>query len=192
MAQTGLGLTNKWATRRFYDLVWPHRAAVLRLALILSGNDAEADDLAQETLMKAFRGLDRLRDETDVRAWLLTILRHTRVDRIRAAAAHVEVSLENLASEPAAAEAHETQLVENPQALLEAFSDRQVIEALQRLPEEIRWSLLVVEVEGLSLEDAARLLEVPTGTIKSRLHRGRAMLKRALLPVARDRRLVSE
>jgi RNA polymerase sigma-70 factor (ECF subfamily) len=192
MAQTGLGLTNERATRQFYDLVWPHRAAVLRLALILSGNDAEADDLAQETLMKAFRGLDSLRDETDVRAWLLTILRHTRVDCIRAAAAHPEVSLENLATEPTAAEGDETQPAENPQALLEAFSDRQVIVALQRLPEEIRWSLLLVEVEGLSLEDAARLLEVPTGTIKSRLHRGRAMLKETLLPVARDRRLVSE
>src|SRR5437764_361575 len=123
MAQTGLGLTNERATRRFYDLVWPHRAAVLRLALILSMNDTEADDLAQETLMKAFRGLDSLRDETDTRAWLLTILRHTRVDRIRAAAAHPEVSLENFSSEPPAAEGHETQPVENPQALLEAFSD---------------------------------------------------------------------
>lgn len=192
MAPTGHGLSSERATRRFYDLVWPHRSAVLRLALILSGNDADADDLAQETLMKAFRGLDRLKDETDVRAWLLTILRHTRVDRVRAAAAHPEISLEQLGSEPAAAVEHQVETVENPHALLEAFSDRQVIEALQRLPEEIRWSLLLVDVEGLSLDDAARLLEVPTGTIKSRLHRGRAMLKETLLPVARDRRLVSE
>jgi RNA polymerase sigma-70 factor (ECF subfamily) len=67
-----------------------------------------------------------------------------------------------------------------------------MIQALQRLPEEIRWTLLLVDVEGMDHADAAAVLGVPVGTVKSRAHRGRAMLREALLPMARDLRLIPE
>jgi RNA polymerase sigma-70 factor (ECF subfamily) len=67
-----------------------------------------------------------------------------------------------------------------------------MIRALQRLPEEIRWTLLLVDVEGMDHADAAAVLGVPVGTVKSRAHRGRAMLREALLPMARDLRLIPE
>jgi RNA polymerase sigma-70 factor (ECF subfamily) len=182
------------ATKRFYAEVWPHAATVLRTALYLTHDQAEADDLSQEVMLKAFRHLDQLQVGTDAKAWLMTILRHTRIDRIRAAAAHErDVSLQDLASEPAgmaaAAEAAD-EFWNEPEAVLQEFSDQQVIEALKKLPEEIRWTLLLVDVEGMDQADAATILGVPVGTIKSRAHRGRGMLREALTPLAREIRMI--
>lgn len=173
---------------QFYRLVWPERAAVYRLARILLGDGPAADDLVQDAMLKAFRAIDRFREGTDVRAWLRTIVRHARVDRLRVERSRPEVGLDvdvpDAATEPAAAE------LDEPETLLEAFSDREVIEALQALPEEIRWTLLLVDVEQVNHAEAAEVLGVPVGTVKSRTSRGRAMLRSALLPVARERRMV--
>ena len=139
-------LDNAEATRRFYDLLWPHRAAVLRTALILTANQAEADDLAQETLLKAFRGIDGFTPGTDAKAWLFTILRRARVDRIRSSAHHgpATVSLDTLKVDPASHEpdgGDELDVFHGWQGsaddLLASFSDQQVIRALQALPERL-------------------------------------------------------
>lgn len=178
------------ARERFYELVWPHRADIVRLARILSGNEAEADDLAQETLLKAFAALDRFRAGSDMMAWLATILRNTRIDRLRSSAASARnVSLEQLPIDPVDTAAPVPQW-DDPHEVLNALGDQTIIDALQRLPEEIRWTLLLVDVGGMELKDAAGVLEIPVGTVKSRLHRGRAMLKDALAPLARQMRLI--
>lgn len=186
-------MESEQAQRRFYELVWPQLPVLLRTAQILWGpNMAEAEDLAQETMLKAYRSIHQFQDGTDVRAWLLTILRNARIDRIRStAAAARNVSLEGLAQDPPARALHERPdreaVVANPEIVLEQFTDQQVIEALNRLPEEMRWTLLLVDVEGLDDKEAAEVLRVPVGTIKSRAHRGRAMLREVLQPeVKRD------
>lgn len=170
------------ATKRFYDHVWPHRQAVLRTAQILVHGKSDAEDLAQEALLKAFRAIEQFRVGTDVRAWLMTILRHTRIDHVRASRGEQStVSLDRLPLEPATPPPEsELQHFDNPEELLERFSDRQIIEAMKQLPQEIRWTLLLVDVEGIEQQDAARILDVPLGTIKSRAHRGRAMLRETL------------
>ena len=183
------------ATKRFYDLVWPHSPTVLRAARYLVGNSAEADDIAQETMIKAFKGIGSFQDGTDMRAWLMTILRNTRIDHIRAAASSAgNVSFEQLGVEPADCSedtgCDDDPAWDNPEELLQGFSDPCIIEALQKLPEEIRWTLLLVEVEQMDHEDAAKVLGVPDGTVKSRAFRGRAMLREALLPIAKELRLV--
>lgn len=181
------------ATRRFYAEIWPHAATVLRTAQFLTRDSAEADDLAQETMLKAFRALATFRAGTDARAWLMTILRRARIDRLRAAAsADANVSLDRLVSEPPAPprDASADGLWKEPEAVLQEFSDRHVIAALRSLPEEIRWTLLLVDVEAMDHADAAAVLDVPVGTVKSRAFRGRAMLRDALVPVAREMRLI--
>jgi RNA polymerase sigma-70 factor, ECF subfamily len=177
---------------RFYAEVWPHAAVVLRTAQFLCRNEAEADDLAQEVMLKAFRHLDQLRERSDAKAWLMTILRNTRIDRIRSDAAHErDVSLEQLVADPPApAEVSRERVWSEPESVLQEFSDRQIITALKELPEEIRWTLLLVDVEGIDQAEAAKILEVPVGTVKSRAHRGRAMLREALTPLARELRIV--
>ena len=182
------------ATSRFYAEVWPHAQAVLRTARFLLRNSADADDLAQETMLKAFRSLDRLKPETDAKAWLMTILRNTRIDHLRSRASDKGVSLEQLASEPEASEQQAGQLDsddvwKNPESVLQAFADQQIIDAMRQLPEEIRWTLLLVDVNGMEIAEAAEVLNVPPGTVKSRTHRGRGMLRDVLVPVAREMRL---
>jgi RNA polymerase sigma-70 factor, ECF subfamily len=189
---------NELAQRRFYDALWPHMPAVLRTAHILcGGNTAEAEDLAQETMLKAFRAIDQFEQGTDGRAWLLAILRHARVDRLRStASAAGTVSLEDLVQDPPGrAEGDELErqtIVENPEVVLSEFTDAEMIRALGRLPEEIRWTLLLVDVEGMDHKEAAEVLHVPVGTIKSRAHRGRMMLRGELLPLAKQARIVRE
>jgi RNA polymerase sigma-70 factor (ECF subfamily) len=165
---------------------------VLRVARIVCGNAAEAEDLAQDTMLKAFRSIDSFADGTDVRAWLMTILRNTRIDRLRSkAAAGKQVGLDEVGVEPPAeADAAEWyQFGDSPEEILQEFSDQQVIDALRSLPDEIRWTLLLVDVEGMDHKDAAGVLDVPVGTVKSRAHRGRQMLRQVLLPLAKRSRL---
>lgn len=181
-------------TKQFYALVWPHRSDVLRVAQFLCRDSSVAEDLAQETLLKAFRALGGAATATrDLKPWLLVILRNTWKDRLRAT--HAEMGLEALTEEPEARSAAGEDAAEfwkDPQTLMDAFSDQQVIEAMKTLPEEIRWTLLLVDVEGIGVQEAADILQVPSGTIKSRAHRGRAMLRESLLPLARELRLVTE
>lgn len=179
--------------QKFHRLVWPHREAVLRVASILAGDPGEAEDLAQETLLKAFKAIDRFVG-ADARAWTLAILRNARIDRLRSrASAAGEVSLAAIEFDPPdVPPADREPAWERPDALLEAFGDAQIIDALRDLPEDIRWTLLLVDVEGLDHADAAGVMGVPVGTVKSRAHRGRSMLRESLLPLARERRIARD
>jgi RNA polymerase sigma-70 factor, ECF subfamily len=189
---------NELAQRRFYDALWPHMAIVLRTAQILcGGNCAEAEDLAQETMLNAFRSIDQFQPATDARAWLLTILRHARVDRIRSLVSTSGVlSFNHLRQEPQgrpeSPELDRQAIVEDPDVVLEQLSDADMISAIARLPEEMRWTLLLVDVEGMDQKEAAEILDVPLGTIKSRAHRGRMMLRDGLLPLAKRLRITRE
>ncbi len=181
-------------TQRFYSLIWPHAAMVLRMARFLLHDQAEAEDLAQETLIRAFSGIHAVDERGDARAWLMAILRNLRIDRLRLRGSRPDpISLDDLPVELAdVASATSTADTEwtNPEALLGHFSDADIIDALSALPEEIRWTLLLVDVEELDHADASRILDVPVGTVKSRAHRGRMMLRKALLPIARQLRLI--
>jgi RNA polymerase sigma-70 factor (ECF subfamily) len=175
----------------FYKLIWPHAATLLRVAQVLCRNHAEAEDLVQETLLKAFRHLEQFQEGQEgqegqqgngARRWLMTILRNTRIDRIRSQAGKTALSLDQAEIDPPAEEAaiDLSGAWTDPTALLESLSDQQMIDALLQLPEEIRWSLLLVDVEGLEMADAAEVMAIPTGTVKSRLFRGRRMLRERL------------
>ena len=178
------------ATKRFYDELWPHRATVLRAARYFCRSDSDADDLAQETFLKAFSSIDRFAAGSNAKAWLMTILRHAHIDRLRLRESS-EVSVDAMDTEVADERPHEESEWQNPEQAMEVFSDSEMITALKSLPRDICWTLLLVDVEQMNDDDAAAVLNVPKGTVKSRLHRGRRMLRAALLPLARDRRMVS-
>lgn len=168
---------------------------VYRTVLSLERNPADADDIAQETLVKAFNALHNFREGTDAKAWLLTILRNTRIDHMRSrkALAATTVSLEQLPFEVGSAkDANEEIPWEHPEEILQQFSDRQIVQALRHLPEDIRWTLLLVDIEGMEHADAAMILDIPVGTVKSRAFRGRSMLREALYPLAKELRLIRE
>lgn len=170
------------AAERFYTHLWPHRAMVLRTARFLTRNPADAEDLAQETFMRAFRNIQQFDVASNARAWLAAILRHVQIDRSRLRGSALLSDAQLL--EPAAITAAEMRAEQDPRdldALLEQFSDEALIDALQSLPEDIRWTLLLVDVEQMTYDDAAEVVEVPVGTVKSRVFRGRSLLRDRLL-----------
>jgi RNA polymerase sigma-70 factor (ECF subfamily) len=184
----------KQATRRFYAVIWPHRAHVLRLAKLLVRDAAEAEDLAQETLMRAYRNIERLDARGNVRGWLSRVLRNVRIDQARLRGVNLLRDAHPLDPAQIAAPA-DTKAVDPDERsvaeLIESFSDQAIIDALRTLPEEICWTLLLLDVQQLSLEEAADIMTVPLGTVKSRAHRGRRMLRDILAgrnapPVARS------
>lgn len=177
------------ATKAFYETLWPHSHAVLRMAIFLTHHRSEADDLAQETFLKAFRSLDQFQRGTDAKRWLFAILRNSWLDRLRAGRSiRGTASLDALPAEVAAPPPSESDADEwtDPEELLGRFADAEVISALRALPDEHRWLLLLVDVQGMDQKEAAKLLEIPVGTVKSRVHRAREALRQTLLPRARE------
>lgn len=178
--------------QRFKQLAWPLLPVVLRTAQVLTRQPDQAEDLAQETMVKAMRAIDSYQDNTDIRAWLLTILRRTHIDRMRAEQRKPnelpldESAVGGLPGDPQHANEND-QKWEQPEDLLNRFEDEAVIEAMRSLPEDIRWTLLLIDVEQLGQAEAAEVLGVATGTIKSRAHRGRAMLRNQLYQLAVQR-----
>jgi RNA polymerase sigma-70 factor (ECF subfamily) len=175
-------MTPEEATARFYKHVWPHRALILRTACLLTRSTARAEDLAQETFMRAFSKMDQFDVFTTAVPWLMTILRNVQIDQVRVKSHAILTQARELDAEvPAGREILEERNPCDPVDLLEQFSDQTIIDALHLLPEEICWTLLLIDVQQISYEEAARILDVPAGTVKSRAHRGRQMLRDQLL-----------
>ncbi len=169
--------------QRARELIRPRLELLRRTALMLTRHEHDADDLVQETVVKAMRAIDSFQQGSDEKAWLLTILRRAHIDRLRAAGRRVSaVSLDAAegldlpAEDEPAAGVHDGQWHE-PEAMMQQFADAEVIAALRDLPPDICWTLLLVDVEGLDHAQAAAVLGIPKGTVKSRSHRGRAMLR---------------
>jgi RNA polymerase sigma-70 factor (ECF subfamily) len=177
-------MTEEEKTRHFYTYIWPHRGLVLRTARFLTRDAAKAEDLAQETLMQAFRKIEKLDVTLNPKGWLTSILRHLRIDQIRLRADGILTGAQDLASVAMSTPSLPTIPERDPHdlaALLEALSDQAMIDALHALPEEIRWTLLLIDVEQMSYDEAAEIMDIPAGTVKSRLHRGRHMLRDILV-----------
>jgi len=174
---------------RFERLAWPEMAVMLRAAKFLTRRDDQAEDLAQETMLKAMRAMDRFIDGSDIKAWLMTILRRTHIDRLRAAQRRgVEQALPSeVEDDRPPAGRYDDYFRGEPEQLMNRLDDETVIEAMRQLPDEIRWTLLLVDVERMDHAEAATVLGVPVGTIKSRAHRGRAMLRDRLYAQAPER-----
>jgi RNA polymerase sigma-70 factor (ECF subfamily) len=178
--------------------VWPLLPALLRTAQYLAGSAQEAEDLVQETVLKAMTAIDRFEPGTSAKAWLLTILRRTHIDRMRASQRRVRpLSLDAEEGIDPPARPDENAGVfdsrwDKPEMILEGFEDAEVIAALKELPDEVRWTLLLVDVEDMDHQQAALVLDVPEGTIKSRAFRGRGMLRDRLFELARQRGLAKE
>jgi RNA polymerase sigma-70 factor (ECF subfamily) len=178
---------------RFEELTLPHLAALYRFALKLTGDAAAAEDLVQETYLRALRGFASLRNHGAARSWLFQILSRLVADRHRGAGREVPLpeeldrfSLYDLIWEedplPYSDRLHED--------FLGQFRDEEVRAALLALPEAFRVPLVLLYTEGMTYREMAEVLGCPVGTVMSRLHRGRKILERELWECARKRGLV--
>lgn len=169
----------------FEAAAMPHLDGVLRAALALCGDSDRAEDLVQETYLKALSRFASFRRGTNCKAWLVRILRNAWIDRLRhrkVAGPAVALDEQTLAGCDDEGDAPWTDAAD----VLEMFGDEQVIAALQTLNDDQRLALVLVDVEGMAHEDVAEILGVACGTVKSRTSRARAKLRTLLRQHARD------
>ena len=169
--------------------------ALYRTALRMTRSEAEAEDLVQETYIRAFRFRQQFTPGTNLKAWLFRILTNTFINQYRRKAARPETTeLDDVeesilyrhmrdVSPGSASPDPEAELIDNTLS-------SEVKDALEALPEKFRTTLLL-DVEGFSYKEIAEVLDIPIGTVMSRLHRGRKFLQKRLYDLARDRGIVA-
>ena len=142
-----------------------------RVALGVLRNPTDAEDVAQESMLRAYRNFHRLRDRESFRAWLVRTAWRLSLDRIRSSGRRERRERDAVRDQPAAA-------VENVAATREF--ERHIAAALDALPEKLRIVMLLAAIEGYNTREVAKLLALPEGTVKSRLHSARKQLAQAL------------
>lgn len=170
----------------FEEHALPHLRSVASFALSLTRSEADADDLVQETFLRAFKGWHTFTPGTDCRRWLFTICRNTFI-RLNSRKRHKYEQLDGDLDARAAAPGYMDAANDGTVRLLDRIDVRPAIEAaVETLPEPHHSILVLVDLEGLSYEEAAEVLNIPLGTVRSRLYRARRHVQETLLAHARD------
>lgn len=178
----------------FAEQAMEHMPSLYSAALRMARNPADAEDLVQETYLKAYRGFDGFREGTNLKAWLYRILTNTYINQYRAKKRRPDESeldevedlylyrrLGGLEAAQAGRSAEDE--------LMDWFTDAEVKEAVESLPDQFRVAVLLADVEGFSYKEIAEILDIPIGTVMSRLHRGRKALQKKLYEYATTRGL---
>ncbi len=178
----------------FAQQVEPFVDQLYAAALRMTRNPADAEDLLQETFVRAYRGFPNFTDGTNLRAWLYRILTNTFINTYRARQRRPEQTelddVEELYLYRRIGGLEAASLGRSAEdVLMDRITESDVTDALDALPEQFRMAVLLADVEGFSYKEIADILEVPIGTVMSRLHRGRRALQRSLHDFAVERGL---
>ncbi len=179
----------KKALADFREEALPHMDAVFRFALRLSGSRDTAEDLVQETYLRAFRAWDQYTPGTRCKSWLFTICRNVYLRQWERSQRLEEIVAENVDREAGPFDVVNPVWVEavekDPEGkFFDSFVDAEVLEHIQELPEEYRSAVILSDMEGFSYQEIAEMTGVPVGTVKSRLFRGRRLLQKSLYDYA--------
>ncbi len=179
----------------FADQAMEYMPSLYSAAMRMTRKPADAEDLVQETYLRAYRGFGGFQEGTNLKAWLYRILTNTFINRYRSQQRRPEETelddmedfylfrrLGGLEGARANRSAEDE--------LLDHFTENEVKEAVESLPEQFRIAVLLADVEGFSYKEIAEILEIPIGTVMSRLHRGRKGLQKRLYDFAVQRRLI--
>jgi RNA polymerase sigma-70 factor, ECF subfamily len=171
---------------QFRDEALPHLPALSSFAMSLTRNEASAEDLVQETYLRAYKSWDQYEPGTECRGWLFTICRHLWI-RVRKREEREVVCEDGDLEALGAAAVHAGAVQSGLGDLFERLDIRRSLdEALGTLPAAFREAVVLVDLEDQSYDDAARILEIPKGTLRSRLFRARRLLQEQLIEHARD------
>ena len=171
---------------RFEDDALAHADQLYRIALRLTGSPQSAEELVQETYLRAFRSWRSYATGTNLAAWLATILRNIYLDEARRQSRRPVIeSLDEQGDYYLYNHLAET-AKEPQEAVLNRLAGGAIVDSLADVPPTFREVIVLVDVGGFSYKDAAEILDVPVGTVMSRLHRGRRLLKQALAERTRE------
>ncbi len=179
----------------FEAAAMPFVDSLYNTAYRMTRNAEDAEDLVQETYLKAYRYYDKFSEGTNFKAWLFKILKNTFINSYRRRQqrppqsdfAEIEDSFESQLSEEI------TGQIKSPEdELLENILDEDVQRALDTLPSDYRMAVILADLEGFSYKEIAEILELPVGTVMSRLYRGRKLLETAMLDYAREHGYIRE
>lgn len=177
---------------RFEGEALPYMNQLYSAAFRMTHNPADAEDLVQETYARAYAGFHRFKQGTNLRAWLYRIMTNTYISGYRArrrgpqqASTEGIDGLRLARTDPYA----DGSLRSAEELALERLPDTAVKAAMRQLPDDFRLAVYLADVEGFSYKEIAEIMGTPMGTVMSRLHRGRAQLRRSLMDYARDRGL---
>src|SRR5215469_2540122 len=169
----------------FADLAMEYMGSLYTAALRMTRNAADAEDLVQETYLKAYRAFGSFQEGTNLKAWLYKILTNTFINSYRARRRRPEQTelddvedlylYRRLGGLEAAAAGRGPE-----EEVLDRFTEAEVKAAVEELPEQFRIAVLLADVEGFSYKEIADILDIPIGTVMSRLHRGRRALQKTL------------
>ena len=173
----------------FHEEALPHMDAVYRFALRLSGSRDQAEDLVQDTFLRAFRSWDRYTPGTHCKSWLFTICRNLFLRNRERGQRHEELLSENVDRSSGPFEVVNPIWVKAVKAdpegdFFDNIVDEVVLQRIQELPEDYRMAVVLSDLEGFSYQEMADLMDVPLGTVKSRLFRGRRLLQEVLYDYA--------
>ena len=169
--------------QRFETDALPHLDELYRGALRFTRNPADAEDLVQDAMVKAYASFDQYRPGTNLRAWLFRILLNTYINKYRKQARRPPTTDSGAVEDWQLAKAASHDSVGLRSAEVHALANMPegtVRDALMDLPEDYRMAVFLADVEGFSYKEIAQIMETPEGTVMSRLHRGRARLRKAL------------
>jgi len=183
----------KQKQREFEREALPHMDFLYNYALRMTNNPADAEDLAQETYLKAYRFWDQYEKGTNIRAWLFRIMKNSYINRYRKESKEPDTvdydevkEFYNIIREESA-DANDLQ-----ETVFGNLLDDDVAGAIAGLPEDFRTVVILCDIEGLTYEEIAEFVDIPLGTVRSRLHRGRKLLRSKLLHYAKKRGYVAE
>lgn len=186
------------ATESFEQLARAHLNPLYNMAVRLVRQPAEAEDLVQETLIRAYRFFDRFEPGTNFKAWLFRILKNCFINRYRKSQREPDtVDMEGIQGGierfiPAGRLAADSSEANPEQVFMSGVVDEEIEQALESLPPDYRMVLIMAVVEEMSYKEIAATLSIPIGTVMSRLHRARRQLQLGLLQYAKKRGLVKE
>jgi RNA polymerase sigma-70 factor, ECF subfamily len=169
----------------FAEQGMPYMGPLYSAALRMTRNPADAEDLVQETYLRAYRAFETFKEGTNLKAWLYRILTNTYINQYRAAKRRPEQvdldDVEDLYLYRRLGGLEAAMAGRGPEAeVIDRMPDATVKEALESLPEQFRMAVLLADVEGFAYKEIAEILDIPIGTVMSRLHRGRKQLQKRL------------
>lgn len=172
----------------FDEEIIPHMDALRNFALRLTTDTNDAEDLVQDTIVKAYRFFGSYERGTNAKAWMFRILKNSFINNYRKTAKRPsEVDYDEIASYYESVRAERTDTSDLESLLFREMMDDQLSRALRVLPEDFRTVVILCDIEDNTYEEIANMLDVPIGTIRSRLHRGRNLLKAELQEYACQR-----